>query len=286
MGDGRHNSGIHVKLALLCFLTAGAALAEEITPSFSDEAMQYEITWEIDDWLITFTANCRFSPLDSGLGNREIELSDESRWDYYRAICALSFYASPLLEIKLFGIDMQSARLDRNEAYDETLKTIHDNLMNRRPIAAALETWNLRKSDRKYHWLRPSEDYIAGIKNFIELVEQENIEAADAAEWRRIREKFWAIAQIILAALGLVTLFAIYRNGIIQRGFSVFSSRIQSTFRASSDSAASVIKSSKRKILERKRLSAAKELVVWSQLRDKGHITEEEFEKKKRELMG
>ena len=291
MGDDRYNSGINLKLVLLCFLFAGAAIAEEITPSFSvapndrfaQGKIQYQVTWEIDEGLIYFTANCR---AHSGrLSEYDLLVSEKAeRRERYRAMCRLDLSTPLMKRFKLFGSEIPR---DNFDAYKETLKKIHHELINGRSLT--LESYNVFRlagdTDSTY-LLKPSEDYIAGINNFIELVEAKNIKAAaeaverkkravERAEKRKIRERNSAIALTFLAAFGLVMLYTIYRSGIIQRGF-----------RASSDRVASAIENSKIKIREKKRLGSAKELVVWSQLREKGHITEEEFEKKKRDLMG
>lgn len=292
MGDDRYNSGINLKLVFLCFLFAGAATAEEITPIFSElpndrfapGTVQYQVTWEIDEDLISFTANCRAS---SGVYPRyanDFLLYEKARGEHYRAICTLDLSTPFMKRFQLFGSELSR---DNFDAYRETLKKIHHELINGRSLT--FESGNIFRfsgeTDRTFV-LKPSDDYISGIKNFIELVAEKNIEAAaeaverkeravERAETRRIRERNSAIALTVLAAFGLVMLYAIYRSGIIQRGL-----------RASSDRVASAIEKSKIKFREKKRLSSAKELVVWSQLREKGHITEEEFEKKKRDLMG
>ena len=297
MDDGRYNTGIHLKLVLLCFLFAVAALAEEITPSFSvapnktygQDAMRYELTWENDDIQISFSAICTKSSRAMSLIPTDIVVSDESRREPYQAVCRLGFMGPLFGRLKLSGLDASS--LKNFDEHGKALKKIHHELMKGRSLPASVEKpfnvlSNERRNERTNFVLKPSEEYIIAINNLNELVAEKNIEAAASAielikrnaaraEERRIRERNSAIALTVLSGFGLVMLYVIYRSGIIQRGF-----------RASSDRAASAIESGKHKIREKKRLSAAKELVVWSELREKGHITEEEFAKKKRELMG
>lgn len=302
MTNGIFKSGIHMKLIVLCFLFAGAALAEEITPTFSavpndrfaKGAMQYQVTWEIEEQPLSFIANCRVSSGGYSLSANDIVLSEDGQWDQYRAVCDLRL-STPLLlnfNVMLFGSELPSWK--NSDAYSETMKKIHYELLNGRSLV-------LEKNPNRFQGLlgdprttgthkgeiilKASEEYINSINEFIGRVSKKDAEAAVKAEeqrrqWalrdqqRSERERNWRIVLTILAGVAIILLYAIYRSGVIQRGAKTAAYKVSS-----------VVESGKRKIREKKRLRSAKELVVWSELREKGHITEEEFEKKKRELM-
>ena len=223
------------------------------------------------------------------LGENVFEIASPSEQDTYRAACKVYFIV-PDEPGKTLGILGQvHNRSNRFTLGFEAIKKLN----NQEPIlirqydgGIALREVSDAGNGPTEILLLPPPNYSYEISRFIEFVKTEGIRAdeerATREQERKQRKETAEKVGIVIMAV-LAVFFAL---GVLGFCLQIYNSRvIQKGFRKSLDATSEKIEKTKQLYRRRRSFSTAKELSLWVELRDKGEITQDEFEKRKRNLM-
>lgn len=291
-----------VLLWLLVFIVAAApvsALAvEKVEPTLqvtdipdeNSNSFTFRTDWEtsVGDLVLIQYCSPAFNSVSDRTGYFVFEIASED--PFYEARCSVVFAAlnnESLTTLEVMG-RIYEVQYEEGEWPDKTRYAIASDMsgeiINQRAIP--VEAYTESTNDVKQLLLLPPSEYQSKTSQYVELVKERNTrvarERAIAEERRRKeRETGGKIALVIAVAFGIFLLLGaigicieIYSSGVIQRGF-----------RKGLEATTNKVQTTKKLYRRRRSFNTAKELSLWVELRDKGEITQEEFERKKRDLM-
>ncbi|NEZ02796.1 SHOCT domain-containing protein [Wenzhouxiangella sp. XN201] len=140
----------------------------------------------------------------------------------------------------------------------------------------------LNPSESHTFSFRPPVGYAAYLTEFFEEADELNRQAAVAKQAEDKRQRIILGGSLIGGVIALALLVKLLRSGPVRRGARVVHSRIATFF----SRLAGLVRRLKISFKRKGNMKAAQELMYWSELKDKGDISQEEFEERKKELLG
>lgn len=283
--------------ALLATVPAAALSVEEVEPKFEaterhteySDRFVFDTCWETSLGEFRIYQICspvrNYGPASVRDGYIAFEISNEKIFSIARCSANFSAPKEPGITLDVLGQEYSGGFDDSRWSISSA---VAERLKNQLPISVKASTGS--PNDPVELLLLPPAQYQISANRYIEFVEQENVRIARETaireeerkrkrkQRRETAEKVGNVIMVIFAVfllLGVLGIcLGIYRSRVIQKGF-----------RKSLDVTSEKIEKTKQLYRRRRSLSTAKELSLWVELRDKGEITQEEFEKRKRDLM-
>ena len=291
-----HVTLLWVFCAYLAAVPDAAFAVEEVEPKFeATENHEWTSSFDFDTYWATsigdfkLLQDCRLYSKFSDLRENVFEIESPGKQDIYRAACRVFFIVPTEPDRTLEILAQVQNRSNRFTLGFEVIKK----LKNKQPILirqydkgiASREASDAGNGPTEI-LLLPPPNYSYEINRFIEFGETESIRAGEEKaireeERKQRKETAEKVGIVIMAVFGVF--FALGALGLC---LQIYNSRgIQKGFRKSLDATSRKIEKIKQICRRRRSFSTATELSLWVELRDKGEITQEEFEKRKRDLM-